>query len=45
MFEAIENSYAVSNACPELKKISKGIACSNDEDIMLWAENKFYGSK
>lgn len=45
MFEAIENSYAVSNACPELKKISKGIACSNDENIMLWAENKFYGSK
>lgn len=45
MFEAIENRYAVSNACPELKKISKGIACSNDEDIMLWAENKFYGSK
>ncbi len=45
MFKAVENCYAVSNACPELKEISKDIACSNDENIMLWAENKFYGSK
>ena len=45
MFETVKNSYAVSNACNELKEISKGIACSNDENIMLWAENEFYGSK
>ncbi len=41
MFEAVENCFAAANACQELKKISKGIACSNDENIMCFME-EFY---
>lgn len=41
MFEAVENCFAVSNACDELKRISKGVICSNQEHIMCYMERLY----
>lgn len=38
MFRAAGHALAVSNACPELKQISNGMICSNDEHIMCYME-------
>ena len=37
MFELADESYAVSNAVPELKAIATGVITSNDEDgVARW---------
>lgn len=38
MFETAGCAYAVSNACAELKAIATGTVCSNNENIMEYAE-------
>lgn len=38
MFKAAGCAYAVSNACDELKAIATGVACSNNENIIEYAE-------
>lgn len=38
LFKAAGRSFAVSNACEELKRISNGIICSNDEHVMCYME-------
>lgn len=39
LFRAAKHRLAVSNACAELKEISDGVICSNDENIMCCMEN------
>lgn len=37
MFELADESYAVSNAVPELKEAATGVIASNDEDgVARW---------
>lgn len=37
LFKAADESYAVANACPELKKIATGLVASNEEDgVVQW---------
>ncbi|MDE6658513.1 MAG: Cof-type HAD-IIB family hydrolase [Eubacterium sp.] len=38
MFEAAGISYAVSNACDEVKAIANGVICSNNEHIIKFVE-------
>lgn len=38
MFKAAKYGFAVANACPELKAISSGVICSNEEHIMCCME-------
>ncbi|MDE5996070.1 MAG: HAD family hydrolase, partial [Eubacterium sp.] len=38
MFEAAGVSYAVSNACEEIKAIANGIICSNNENVIQYVE-------
>lgn len=38
MFETAGVSYAVSNACDEIKAIANGIICSNNENIIKYVE-------
>lgn len=40
MFQVADESYAVENACDELKKYATGIIDSNDNDgVAKWIEN------
>lgn len=39
-FEAAGTSFAVSNACSELKELADKIICSNDENIMCYIEKE-----
>lgn len=41
MFKTVKNCFAVANACDELKKISKKIICTNDENVMCFMEKYF----
>ena len=42
MFEMSDESYAVSNAAPELKAVATGVIGSNDEDsVARWLEEHF----
>lgn len=38
MFETAGVSYAVSNACDEIKAIANGIICSNNENVIQYVE-------
>lgn len=38
MFEAAGASYAVSNACDEIKAVSNGVICSNNENVIKYVE-------
>ena len=41
MFQVADESYAVENACDELKKYATGMIDSNDNDgVAKWIENK-----
>lgn len=39
-FKIARRSFAVSNACPELKQFADKIICSNDENIMCYVEKE-----
>lgn len=39
-FETATTSFAVSNACEELKKLADKVICSNDENIMCYIEKE-----
>lgn len=39
-FKTAKKSYAVSNACDEIKALADKIICSNDENIMCYMENE-----
>lgn len=38
LFSVAKYGFAVSNACPELKSVSDGVICSNEENIMCCLE-------
>lgn len=38
LFQAAGHGLAVANACPELKAVSDGVICSNEEHIMCCLE-------
>lgn len=39
MFETAGVSYAVSNACDEIKAVAKGVICSNNENVIKYVED------
>ncbi len=39
-FRVADTSFAVSNACPELKRLATKTICSNDENIMCYVEKE-----
>lgn len=44
LLKAARYGFAVANACPELKAVSDGVICSNEENIMCCLE-EFVGKK
>ena len=39
-FKTANTGFAVSNACPELKRLANKTICSNDENVMCYIEKE-----
>ncbi|MCD7872659.1 MAG: HAD family hydrolase [Clostridiales bacterium] len=45
LFKAVKTSFAVSNACKELKAVSSKVICSNDDNVICYMEKYFEGKE